>query len=418
MEPIPRELIETGNAALLAEHRRDLEALGERLGRWGFDLGRVLAEAAKLEVALPSWGFAQGGTRFGRFPAEVEPATLEEKLTLAAQVNDLTRVAPRVSLHIPWDCPPDPAGLRRRMRGMGLGADAMNSNTFQDQPGQRHSYKYGSLSHTDPAVRRQAVEHNLECVEIGRRLGSKALTVWLADGSSFPGQQHFRRALDRLMGSLAEIYGALPEGWRLLVEYKPFEPAFYSTVVQDWGTALMVCEGLGPKAQCLVDMGHHLPNTNVEQIVARLISRGRLGGFHFNDSSYADDDVSAGSVNPLQLFLVFNELTDASLDKGLRARVGKFSPAFMIDQSHNVKDPVEDLLGSVEEIHRASVKSLLVDRDLLAEAQEENDAGLAERCLKRAFNVDVSPLLAEARRLGGGAIDPVGVYRSFLDGLW
>jgi len=413
-EPIPPELIEAGNAASLAEHRRDLESLAERLGRRGLDLEALLAEASKLEIALPSWGFSQGGTRFGRFPAAVEPMTLEEKLTAAAQVNDLTRVTPRVSLHIPWDRPENPKSLRKRMRAHGLAADAMNSNTFQDQPGQRHSYKYGSLSHTDPAVRRQAIQHNVECVEIGAQLGSKALTVWLADGSSFPGQQHFRRTLDRLIASLAEIYAALPEAWRLLVEYKPFEPAFYATVVQDWGTAMMVCEELGPKAQCLVDMGHHLPNTNVEQIVARLIARKRLGGFHFNDSTYADDDLSSGSVNPYQLFLVFNELTDAARDKALKARHGKFATSLMIDQSHNVKDPVEDLIGSAEEIHRSAVKSLLVDRDLLSEAQESNDVALAEGCLKTAFNMDVSPLLAEVRRRGGGAIDPAATYRAFL----
>ncbi|RME95565.1 MAG: sugar isomerase [Verrucomicrobia bacterium] len=399
------------NEQLAAAHEADLQALGGQLARRGLDLERVLAQAARLEVAVPSWGFSQGGTRFGRFPIAGEPRGLEDKLQDAAVVHRLTAVTPRVSLHIPWDKPENPREIKRLAGELGLGFDAVNSNTFQDQPGQRLSYKYGSLAHTDPAVRRQAIEHNLECIEIGRQLGSKALTVWLADGGSFPGQMHLRRSLDRVIESLQEVYAGLPANWRLFTEHKPFEPAFYSTVVQDWGTSWMIAQALGPQAFCLVDLGHHLPNCNIEQVVARLIAVNRLGGFHFNDSKFADDDLSAGSLKPYQLFLIFHELVDAAEDPKVRKARPKFAPAYMIDQSHNVKDPIEDLIQSAVEIHRAYVKALLVDRRALAVHQENNDVVMAERTLKAAFDTDVSPILAEVRRRAGGAIDPILAYR-------
>jgi len=410
---IPSSLIEESNGPLLRAHRHDLEALEAHLARRGLKIERIIKEAVRFSVALPSWAFAQGGTRFGRFPAADEPSTLEQKLHAAALVNDLTGVTPRISLHIPWDLPADPAATRRLARQLELGFDAMNSNTFQDQPGQPHSYKFGSLSHTDAAVRCQAIEHNLHCLEIGRALGSEALTIWLADGANFPGQHHFRRALDRTIDSLENIYEGLPADWRLLVEYKPFEPAFYATVLNDWGTAWMVCQALGPRAHVLVDLGHHLPNTNIEQVVARLISARRLGGFHFNDSKYADDDLSTGSLRPYQLFLIFNELVDASLDPALAEGPDPFDPALMIDQSHHLKHPIEDLIGSALEIHRAFVKALLVNRAELAEFQAANDPVLAERALKTAFETDVSPILAEARLRRGAALDPILAHRAF-----
>ncbi len=328
-----------------------------------------------------------------------------------AVVNDLTGITPRISLHIPWDKPIDAPTLKRQAKALGLGFDAINSNTFQDQPGQKHSYKFGSLSHTDRAVRRQAVEHHLECIEIGKAIRSKALTVWLADGGSFPGQQHLRHALDRIIDSLRMIYAALPRDWRLFTEHKPFEPAFYSTVVQDWGTSLMIAQALGPQALCLVDLGHHLPNCNIEMVVARLIAANRLGGFHFNDSKYADDDLSAGSIKPYQLFLIFNELVDAARDPQVRNSRPRFDPAYMIDQSHNLKDPIEDAMLSAIEIHRAFTKAQLVDRQALTCYQEANDVVMAERTLKVAYETDVSPILAEVRRRRGAAIDPLTVYR-------
>ncbi|MBI3849691.1 MAG: sugar isomerase [Verrucomicrobia bacterium] len=411
MQRIAPDLIATANKTVAKSHQQDFRALCEMLARRGIDIKSLTTESARFTVALPSWGFSQGGTRFGRFPIAGEPRNVEERMFDASVVNDLTGITPRVSLHIPWDKPIDSAACRRQAKELGLGFDAVNSNTFQDQPGQKHSYKFGSLSHTDRAVRRQAIEHHLECVEIGNALGSKALTVWLADGGSFPGQQPLRRALERVIDSLREIYSALPKNWRLFTEHKPFEPAFYSTVVQDWGASLMIAQALGPKAACLVDLGHHLPNCNVEQVVARLIAANRLGGFHFNDSKFADDDLSAGSIKPYQLFLIFNELVDAARDPQVKKFRPRFQPAYMIDQSHNLKDPIEDLILSAVEIHRAFTKALLVDRAALAAYQEANDVVLAERTLKVAYETDVSPILAEVRRQCGAAVDPLAVYR-------
>jgi L-rhamnose isomerase/sugar isomerase len=411
---LTRGLIDQANTRLRAGHEDDLDSLEQHLARRGISLEGVIRRSMKFGVALPSWGFRQGGTRFGRFPVAHEPQTLEEKLYAAALVNDLTGVTPRISLHIPWDTPEKVATVRRTARELGLRFDAMNSNTFEDAPGQQHSYKYGSLSHTDPAVRKQAIEHNIRCIEFGEALGSKALVVWLADGTNFPGQQNFRHALDRTIDSLENIYELLPKDWRLLIEYKPFEPAFYSTVINDWGTALMVCQELGEQASCLIDLGHHLPNTNVEQIVARLVAANRLGGFHFNDSKYADDDLSSGSIKPYQLFLIFNELIDAAHDPLVKSRKPRFSPSYMIDQSHNIKDPLEDLITSAVDIQRAYVKALLVNRKTLAYHQTRNDVTMAERVLKVAFETDVSPILAEIRVRKGGAIDPVLAYRQYV----
>jgi L-rhamnose isomerase/sugar isomerase len=405
--PISSETIGRENEEALSDHEKDLDALAGLLERRGVDIGKIIEESTSFEVAVPSWGFSQGGTRFGRFPIGGEPRDIYEKMVDAAVVNQLTGVTPRVSLHLLWDKPDDPARLRSHSKGLGLSFDAVNSNTFQDQPNQEHSYKFGSLSHTKLSVRDQAIDHNIECIEIGERLGSKALTVWLADGGAFPGQIHLRRALDRTIDSLSKIYQSLPPNWRLLIEYKPFEPAFYSTVVQDWGTSLMIAQALGSQAACLMDLGHHLPNCNVELVVARLISAGRLGGFHFNDSKFADDDLSSGSIRPYQLFLVFNELVDAMHD----TEVDTFNPSYMIDQSHTVKDPIEDLTQSAIEIHRAYTKALLVDRDELEEYQKSNDVVMAERTLKQAYETDVSAILAEARRLKGAALDPLGIYR-------
>ncbi|HZP13171.1 MAG TPA: sugar isomerase, partial [Nevskiaceae bacterium] len=279
-------------------------------------------------------------------------------------------------------------------------------NTFQDAANQKLSYKFGSLSHTDKAVRDQAVAHNLECIELGKALGSKAITVWIADGSNFAGQQHFARALERYLDSMRGIYAALPADWTVFIEHKLYEPAFYSTVIADWGTNYWAATQLGPKARCLVDLGHHAPNTNIEMIVSRLIQFGKLGGFHFNDSKYGDDDLDSGSVNPFQLFLVFNELVDAADRKALDV-----APAYMLDQSHNVTDPIESLLSSADAIAAAYARALLVDRGALAEHQRNNDVMMAFQALRRAYNLDVTPILAMARHERGGAIDPIAAYR-------
>jgi L-rhamnose isomerase/sugar isomerase len=283
----------------------------------------------------------------------------------------------------------------------------MNSNTFQDQPGQPLSYKYGSLTHTDTAVRAQAVAHNIDCINAGKQLGSKALTVWIGDGANFPGQSHLGRAFERYLESQKQIYAALPEDWRMFIEHKMYEPAFYATVIQDWGSSLMAAQNLGPKAFCLVDLGHHAPNVNIEMIVARLVHAQRLGGFHFNDSKYGDDDLDAGSIEPFRLFLVFNELVEAEL-----AKAPNFRPAHMLDQSHNVTDPIESLMTSAIELQRAYAQALIVDRKALHESRVGNDVLMAAQTLKRGFTTDVSPILAQARISKGAAIDPVVAYRN------
>jgi L-rhamnose isomerase/sugar isomerase len=394
---------DTRQRALEADYR----ALGEHLARRGIAIDRIKEKAAAFGVAIPSWGVGTGGTRFARFPGPGEPRDIFDKLDDCAVIARLTGATPTVSLHIPWDRPKDAAELRDYAAERRLGFDAMNSNTFQDQPGQKHSYKFGSLSHTDAATREQATAHNIECIEIGRSLGSKALTVWVGDGSNFPGQSHFTRAFDRYLDSMRAIYAALPEDWRVFTEHKLYEPAFYSTVVQDWGTNYLIASELGPKAFCLVDLGHHAPNVNIEMIVARLIRFGKLGGFHFNDSKYGDDDLDSGSINPYQLFLVFNELVDAEVNG-----VPDFRPAHMIDQSHNVTDPIESLMLSATEIQRAYVQALLVDREALSGFQEANDALMARETLKQAFRTDVEPILALARLEKGAAVDPVASYRA------
>ena len=403
----PDQFALSPGADALRNHERDYDALAERLARRGRRAETVLEAVGRFAVAVPSWALGTGGTRFGRFPGPGEPRTLAEKLADAAVVHRLTGAAPRVSLHIPWDEPDDVPALRAFAAEIGLGFDTVNSNTFQDQPGQRLSYKLGSFSHVDPAVRRQAVEHHLHVIEVGQALGAEAITVWLADGSNYPGQMSLRKSFERVLDGLRDVYAALPAGWRLFTEHKPYEPAFYATVVQDWGSSLLLAQALGERAQCLVDLGHHLPNTNIELVVARLLGAGKLGGFHFNDSKYGDDDLTAGSIKPYGLFLIFHELVLAE-----RERLAGFRPAYMIDQSHNIKDPIEDLLQTVDQLQLAYAKAQLVDHAALAAYQESGDVLLAERALKDAFETDARPLVAEARRRAGAALDPVLAFRA------
>lgn len=404
---IDSDLVAAENERRIRDLETDYAALGSRLARNGIDINRITEKVAAFGVAVPSWGVGTGGTRFARFPGAGEPRGIFDKLEDCAVIQQLTRATPAVSLHIPWDKVDDLAALRQKGEALGLGFDAMNSNTFQDQDGQAHSYKFGSLSHVDAATRQQAVDHNIECIEIGRALGSKALTVWIGDGSNFPGQSHFTRSFERYLEAMKSVYAALPDDWRLFSEHKMYEPAFYSTVVQDWGTNFLIAKELGDKAFCLVDLGHHAPNVNIEMIVARLIQFSKLGGFHFNDSKYGDDDLDAGSIDPYRLFLVFNELVDAET-----AGIDGFHPAHMLDQSHNVTDPIESLMNSAMEVTRAYAAALLVDRTALAGYQDGNDALMATETLKQAFRTDVSPILAMARHRAGGAIDPVAAYRA------
>ena len=397
------DAIEATNASRLPAHRADLHALSEHLDRRGIDASAMIERLAAFGVAIPSWGTGTGGTRFARFPGPGEPAGIMDKMDDCGAVQALARATPAVSLHIPWD-EADPADLRAKAKEHGLGFDAVNSNTFQDQPGQDYSYKHGSVAHHDRAVRDQAVEHNLRCVEIGRAIGSTALTVWVGDGTNFPGQQDMGAQLDRYMESAARIYAGLPDDWHVFIEHKIYEPAFYSTVVQDWGTSLMIAQELGEKALCLLDLGHHAPTVNVEMIVSRLVRAGKLGGFHYNDSKYGDDDLDSGAIDPYRLFLVMEEVL-AAQGRGLRL-------AHMLDQSHNVTDPIESLMVSATEVRRAYAQALIVDRDALAGAQDTGDALTASETLKAAFRTDVTPLLAEARLRAGGALDPVAAFRA------
>lgn len=403
---IDAALIETSNAKLARDLNEDFNALGAKLARSGLDIETLTTAAQKFQIAVPSWGTGTGGTRFARFPGDGEPRNIFEKLEDCAVIHELSGCTNSVSPHFPWDKVDDFSELKERADAYGLKWVSVNSNTFQDQPGQTESFKYGSLSNTSEAARDLAIQHNLDCIEFGKQLGAKSLTVWVGDGSNHPGQQHFQRAFERYLSSMEQIYKGLPSDWEMHIEHKMFEPAFYSTVIQDWGSSILAAMHLGPKCKSLVDLGHHAPNTNIEMIVSRLIQFKKLGGFHFNDSKYGDDDLDSGSIHPYQQFLIFNELVDASYRK-----VEDFDPAYMLDQSHNVTDPAESLINSAIEVQRSFVKALLVDREALYSFQESNDVLMASLELKNAFNIDVSPILAMARYRKGAAIDPLAVYR-------
>lgn len=401
---INKQLIEEQNSSLLAGHKRSFEFVAEGIN----NLSDVLDKLVAFQIAIPSWALGTGGTRFGRFSGSGEPRSLEEKIEDVGLLHALNQSSGAISLHIPWDIPSDAAAIKALAAQHGLKFDAVNSNTFQDQPTQEHSYKFGSLQHVDKAIRKQAIDHNIEVIKQGVALGSKALTVWLADGSCFPGQLNFRGAWQRTYESLQEIYAALPDDWKVFVEYKAFEPNFYSMSVGDWGQSYLYASKLGPKAYTLVDLGHHLPNANIEQIVSLLMMENKLAGFHFNDSKYGDDDLTVGSINPYQLFLIFNELVEGMDAKGMNHATDL---GWMIDASHNVKDPLEDLLQSIEAIMIAYAQALLVDTKALKAAQEINDVVAAQEILQTAYRTDVRPIVAEARRIAGGAIKPITLFR-------
>jgi L-rhamnose isomerase/sugar isomerase len=357
----------------------------------------MLAELRRLEIETPSWGYGNSGTRFKAFPWPGAARTIEEKVADAALVHRLTGACPSVAIHIPWDLVDDWDALRRLAESEGIRLGAVNPNLFQDD-----AYRLGSLAHPDPGVRQQALEHCLECVEIAQRIGSTIVSLWVPDGTNYPGQDDLRGRYRRLVASLEELYAALPDGMRLLVEYKFFEPAFYSTDLPDWGTAALVCRKLGPRAQVLVDTGHHPQGTNVAQIVALLLEEGLLGGFHFNDRKYADDDLIVGSIDPFELFRIMLEI----------AAAGPGEVAFMIDQSHNVEGKVDAMIQSVVNIQTAYAKALLVDRERLADVQREGDVLAAHRILLEAYETDVRPLLARLREELGVPPDPVGAFRA------
>ena len=390
----------------LDNHEADYNYLADKLSKTGVDVESLVKKVADFQVAVPSWALGAGGTRFGRFSFHGEPGNLEQKIDDVGILHALTKTAGAISLHIPWDTPTDYDAVKQRAKAHGLVFDAINSNTFQDQPDAKLSYKHGSLANTDEAIRAQAVEHNHEVVRIGEKLGSKSLTVWLADGMSFPGQRSFQKALGQTEKSCQEIYAGMPKDWSLFIEYKPYEPNFYSTTIMDWGTSFLLANACGDRAYTLVDLGHHLPNSNIEQVVATLMAKGKLGGFHFNDSKYGDDDLTVGSIKPYALFLIFNELV-----YGMENNPDNPDLAWMIDASHNIKDPLEDLIQSLEAIQESYAKALLVDQKELEEAQLNHDVVRCQEILQGAYRTDVRPLLQRARLSQGGALDPLGAFR-------
>ena len=405
---LSNEQIKDSNKKSLNNHQNELEALKNKLLKSEKNPQGIIKKIEDFQVAIPSWALGAGGTRFGRFSYGGEPANLEQKIADIGILNALTRSAGAISLHIPWDIPSDYDSIKELATSYGIVFDAVNSNTFQDQTNAKESYKYGSLSNISSAVRDQAIQHNIDVISIGNKLGSKSLTVWLADGSNFPGQNNFQTALQNTESGLKQIYANMPSDWKMFIEYKPYEPNFYSTVIQDWGTSFMLANACGERAYSLVDLGHHLPNTNIEQIVSTLMLKGKLGGFHFNDSKYGDDDITVGSIKPYALFLIFNELV-----YGMQNNEQNPDLAWMIDASHNIKDPLEDILQSLDAILIAYAQALLVDQKKLKDAQNNNDVVICQEILQEAYRTDVRPLIAQARLNCGGAMNPLQTYRKF-----
>ena len=402
---VDKKIVENHNADLIVKHQKKFSIIKEEIP----NIETIVEKLVAFQVAIPSWALGTGGTRFGRFPGGGEPRSLAEKIEDIGLMHTINKSSGAISLHIPWDIPANPKEIKNLAADYGLKFDAMNSNTFQDQPNQKHSYKFGSLQHVNKDTRQQAIDHNIEVIQHGIELGSDSLTVWLADGSSFPGQLNFRNAFNNTLQGLEEIYKALPDHWKMFIEYKAFEPNFYSMTVGDWGQSLLYANKLGKKAYTLVDLGHHLPNANIQQIVALLLNEQKLGGFHFNDSKYGDDDLTVGSIDPYKLFLIFNELVE-----GMDARSMNHASdlGWMIDASHNVKDPLEDLLQSVEAIKIAYAQALLVDAVALKTAQNELDTVKCQEILQASFRTDVRTIVAEARLRAGAALDPLHLFRA------
>lgn len=377
-------------------------ALRATLDERQLDLDDIVQRIQSFAIETPSWGYGNSGTRFKVFAWPGAARNLHEKLADAAMVHRVTGACPTVALHIPWDKTDDWAAARQEAERLGVRIGAINPNLFQDE-----EYRLGSLAHPDAAIRQRAIAHVRECIAIAQATGSDIISLWLADGTNYPGQDDLRGRRHRLLESLQAIYAALSPGMRLLIEYKFFEPSFYTTDLPDWGTSLLMATRLGPQAEVLVDTGHHPQGTNIAQIVAQLLDEGRLGGFHFNDRKYADDDLIVGSVNPFELFCIFNEISGAAAEGN--ANAGRI--AYMIDQSHNIEPKIEAMVQSVINIQIAYAKSLLVNRQALRHAQEAGDVLAGYRELQAAYETDVRPLLAEARRRQGLHPDPIAALR-------
>jgi L-rhamnose isomerase/sugar isomerase len=370
--------------------------LTETLAARGVDVEAVEDRLRSQRIETPSWGYGNSGTRFKVFPQPGVPRDPFEKFEDAAQVHHLTGVCPSVAIHIPWDAVENYGELKDHAESLGLRIGAVNPNLFQEE-----EYSLGSVCHPDSAVRRKATEHLLECVEIGREVGSDVLSLWFADGTNYAGQDSFVERRHRMQECLSEAYEAMPEGMRMLLEYKPFEPAFYHTDLPDWGAALTMCQRLGERAEVLVDLGHHLQGTNIEHVVALLLDEGRLGGFHFNNRKYADDDLIVGSVNPFELFLIYVELVEAEESTRID---------YMIDQAHNIEAKIEAMILSVANLQEAYAKALLVDRKELNEARRSGDVLGAHRLLLDAYATDVRPLCAKVREDVGAAANPIAAF--------
>lgn len=365
------------------------------------DVNKVEKRLKTLKIETPSWGYADSGTRFAIFKQKNAAKKVKEKIQDAAEVHKLTGICPSIALHIPWDITDDWDALLEYSLSLGIRPGAVNPNLFQDP-----DYKLGSLCHPDEKVRKKAINHVLECIDIAKTLKSKDISLWLADGTNYPGQDDMRERKHRLEESLKEIYKNLEKDMRLLVEYKFFEPAFYHTDIADWGMAYNLCTKLGDQAMVLVDLGHHSLGTNIEQIVAYLLDEEKLGGFHFNNKKYADDDLTVGSINPYEFFLIFNELVSAK-DNGIKSNI-----AYMIDQCHNLKPKIEEMIQSVENIQKTYAKALIVDRESLKNYQQKNDIVMAEKMLNEAFETDVMPLLFKVREEMGLPLYPLEFFRN------
>ncbi len=384
----------------MKDYKKRYEILRSMLEEEDIDVDEVERKLKSFKVETPSWGYGDSGTRFAVFKQKGTARNVKEKLQDAAMVHKLTGICPTVALHIPWDMYDDWDELLKYAESLGVRPGAINPNLFQDD-----DYKFGSLTHPNKRVREKAIKHILDCIEIAKKLGSRDISLWLADGTNHPGQDDFRFRKHRLEESLKEIYSQLEPNMRLLIEYKFFEPAFYHTDIPDWGTAIILSKKLGDKAYILVDLGHHPLGTNIEQIVAILLDEGKLGGFHFNNKKYADDDLTTGSINPYELFLIFNELVSAEQD-GLKMDI-----AYMIDESHNLKNKIEEMIQSVENIFRTYAKALIVNRKALRKYQEEQDIVMAESTLVKAFETDVMPLIYKVREEMGVPLDPLKAFR-------
>jgi len=385
----------------MRDYKISYNILKSSLEEKGIDVNKAEKRLKTLKIETPSWGYADSGTRFAIFKQKNAAKKVKEKIQDAAEVHKLTGICPSIALHIPWDITNDWDALLEYSLSLGIRPGAVNPNLFQDP-----DYKLGSLCHPDEKVRKKAINHVLECIDIAKTLKSKDISLWLADGTNYPGQDDMRERKHRLEESLKEIYKNLEKDMRLLIEYKFFEPAFYHTDIADWGMAYNLCTKLGDQAMVLVDLGHHPLGTNIEQIVAYLLDEEKLGGFHFNNKKYADDDLTVGSINPYEFFLIFNELVSAK-DNGIKANI-----AYMIDQCHNLKPKIEEMIQSVENIQKTYAKALIVDRESLKNYQQKNDIVMAEKMLNEAFETDVMPLLFKVREEMGLPLYPLEFFRN------